>query len=157
MAERIFWISTVTLIYTYIGYAAWCAVLARLFPIKRAIRDIYPALTLIIPCYNEELVIRDKINNTLNLVYPRDKLQVIIASESTDATNAIASGFASNGVELAVFGQRHGKSALIMSVMPRARGEIIAFSDANIMLHKDSLEKLARNFNKIANIKIGGE
>ena len=60
---------------------------------------VLPALSLIITAYNEEDRIREKLENTLELDYPRDRLEVIVASDfSTDATDSIAGSYASRGI-----------------------------------------------------------
>ena len=49
-----------------------------------------PTVTLIIPMYNEEKVIKEKIENTTKLDYPADKLKIILLDDhSTDNSNSI--------------------------------------------------------------------
>lgn len=133
-------------IYTYAGYLMLCLAWAKLFPLSRQRRRIYPSLTLLIPCYNEECIILKKLENIHALDYPRDKLQIIVASESDDATNDIAAGFRREKIELYAFDNRRGKTALLYDTMPHARGEITVFSDANVMLKEDALKQIAENF-----------
>jgi cellulose synthase/poly-beta-1,6-N-acetylglucosamine synthase-like glycosyltransferase len=120
--------------------------MAKIFSIKINKKDCLDSITIIIPCYNEEKVIRAKIENLLHLEYPRDKLQILIASESVDQTNQIAKEYKNAGVEIYQTNKRLGKSALIFNAIPLSRGEILVFSDANAMLDILALKKIMRNF-----------
>lgn len=146
MAAIIFWGSFLAAVYAYVGYLLLCMLAARVFGKKFKREEIFPALTLVIPCYNEELVIRKKIENSLELDYPQDKLQIIVVSESTDRTNDIISDFKQKNVELYTLGQRAGKTVLMFCASLKARGRIIVFSDANVRLKSDALKQIASNF-----------
>jgi cellulose synthase/poly-beta-1,6-N-acetylglucosamine synthase-like glycosyltransferase len=101
---------------------------------------------MIISAYNEQNVIADKLNNSLSLDYPSDKLEIIVASESTDQTNQIIRQFTGKQIVLDAFGNRQGKAATLFRTVPQAKGEIIVFSDANAMYEPDAIRKLVRNF-----------
>ena len=89
--HRFFWISLAALIYIYFGYPVIVWVLARLVGREPLQRDITPTVSLLIPAYNEETHIEAKLRNSLALDYPKEKLEIIVASDgSTDRTNAIA-------------------------------------------------------------------
>lgn len=133
--------------YTYALYPFIVAGLGYWAP--RAVRrdeGLQPRITLIISAYNEEDVILAKLENAVALDYPRHLLEIIVASESVDGTNAIAAEFADRGIQLRAFDGRLGKSATLHRIVPTAASEIIVFSDANTMYRHDSLRKLARNF-----------
>jgi len=146
MSKIIFWTSLFIIFYTYIGYIVLCVLLGRLFGKKVKKKDIYPSLSVVVPCYNEENIIRQKLENLVSLDYPKDKLQIIIASESNDKTNEIVSEFKQRGIELYTYEDRHGKTFLLYKTMPKTRGEIVVFSDANAIYQKDALKKISRNF-----------
>jgi len=146
MSITIFWISCFLVFYTYFGYLALSILLGSLFKIKRIKQEYYPRISLIIPCYNEEKVIRDKLNNILELDYPKDKLQVLIASESSDATNNIVNEYANNNIQLYAYDQRQGKTVILYNTIKHAKGEIIIFSDANVLLKNDCIKAIASNF-----------
>ena len=152
LLKAIFWISISALTYAYFGYILLCIILSRLFTVKTIKNEFLPLITLIIPCYNEESVIREKIENVLKLDYPKDKLQILIASESNDKTNDIALSYKPRGVEIFSTQERIGKSVLISQAIPLARGEILVFSDANAILKQNALMMLSRNF---ADLKVG--
>ena len=146
MNKIIFWVTFFLLIYTYVGYIALCLLWSKIFGKKLKKEEYYPYLSIIVACYNEERVIREKLENLLSLDYPRDKLQIIIASESKDNTNEIVSKYKNRGIQLYTYDQRCGKSMLLYRSVPYANGEILVFSDANAIYNKDALKKIARNF-----------
>ncbi len=146
MPITIFWISCFLIFYTYFGYLALSILLGSLFKIKRVKQEYFPQVSLIIPCYNEEKVIRDKLNNILELDYPKDKLQVLIASESSDATNSIVSEYANRNIQLYKYDERRGKTVILFNTIKHAKGEIIIFSDANVLLKNDCIKAITSNF-----------
>ena len=142
----IFWTASFLIFYVYFGYLILSILLGALFKIKRIKQEYYPLVSLIVPCYNEEKVIRDKLNNTLKLDYPKDKLQVLIASESNDATNSIVGEYANNNIRLYKYEKQRGKTVILYETLPYAEGEIIVFSDANVLLKNDCIKKITSNF-----------
>lgn len=145
MALLLFIVSIGVVVYTYIVYPLIVAALGFLRPgFVRKGEGFLPPVTLIISAYNEQDVIEAKVKNSLALDYPN--LEITVASESTDATNEIASKYADHGIILRAFSGRRGKSATLFRVMPTVRGEIVVFSDANAMYRPDALRKIVRNF-----------
>jgi len=111
-------------------------------------------VSLIIAAYNEERVIRSKIENSLSLNYPLKQLEIIIVSDgSDDLTHDIALEFEQRGVKALHNPERKGKSAALNRAVEHALGDIIIFSDANNDFNKDSIEQLVRHF---ADERIGG-
>jgi cellulose synthase/poly-beta-1,6-N-acetylglucosamine synthase-like glycosyltransferase len=106
-----------------------------------------PSVTLLITAYNEELVIEQKLQNSLSLDYPSERLQIIVAADgSTDRTTEIVRRYRDSGVVLAFTPQRDGKMAAINRAISFVRGEIIVFSDANNMYAVDAIKKLVAPF-----------
>jgi len=142
----LFTIALVVLVYIFIGYPIVLAVLSKL--LAKAVRreDITPDVSLVISAYNEQNIIREKLENTLALDYPKEKLEVIVASEATDGTNDIVRQYADRGIILYAYENREGKSATLYRTVPRTHGEILVFSDANALYHHDAIRKLVRNF-----------
>ena len=104
------------------------------------------SVSLIISVYNEESVIRAKIENALELDYPQELLEIIVSSDgSTDGTHDIVAQFKDPRVVLKSF-ERLGKTECLNRVVPVARGDIILFTDANSMFPKNLLNNLSRNF-----------
>lgn len=142
----LFWLSLFTLLYTYAGYPLLVWVCARLFGREPRRADSTPSVSLLLPMYNEEAHVEAKLRNSLALEYPKDKLEILVASDgSTDRTNELTRRFAPRGIRLLALPHR-GKSALLSVAVARARGELLVFSDATIELAPDAIRKLARHF-----------
>jgi cellulose synthase/poly-beta-1,6-N-acetylglucosamine synthase-like glycosyltransferase len=104
-------------------------------------------VTVIIPARNEERWIRRKVENTLALDYPKEKMEIVVASDaSDDGTVTIAGEFAERGVRVVPFPTRLGKQEIMNRLVPKATGEIITSTDASTLLKPDALRKLLRNF-----------
>ena len=145
--EAIFWLSAAALCYTYAGYPALLLIVSRLRPrpIRRAAWT--PAVSVIITAYNEERDLAAKLENTLALDYPPERLEIIVASDcSTDRTDEIARSFAARGVRLYRQAERLGKTAAQNAAVEQARGEIILFSDATTIYRPDALRAMMPNF-----------
>jgi cellulose synthase/poly-beta-1,6-N-acetylglucosamine synthase-like glycosyltransferase len=109
--------------------------------------DIEPPVTLLISAFNEAHVIGDKLRNAVALDYPRQKLEIIVISDaSTDATDDIVRSFAGQGITLLRMPERGGKTVGLNAAMQQAKGDIVIFSDANIMYRPDTIRRLVRNF-----------
>lgn len=134
------------LIYIFFGYPVVLGILSFLFGKKVNKKEFYPHLSLIISAYNEENIIRQKIENSLGLDYPKEKLEIIVASESTDKTNEIVKEYKGKGVILYAYDNREGKRATLYKTVPLAKGEIVIFSDANAIYERDAIKKIVRNF-----------
>jgi len=107
----------------------------------------FPTVTLIITAYNEEKRIKNKIENTLALSYPKDKLQVLIASDgSTDRTTQIASNYEKDGFEILPFTGRRGKEQAQKEAIQSASGEIIVFTDVATLLEPSGINRMVSNF-----------
>ncbi len=151
MASLLFVATLLVLGYHYIGYPLTLQALAA-FSRARRTRSVRPgaatpSVTVIISAYNEEGVLRKKIENVLALDYPRELLEIIVASDgSTDGTVAIAESFAPQGVIVHAYERNRGKNAALNDSVPRARGEIIVFTDANGMYRPDALRHLVGAF-----------
>lgn len=142
----VFVLSLSVLVYTFFGYPVALCALSALFGKRPRWRECCPRVSLIISTYNEEKVIREKIENSLALDYPRDLLEIIVASESTDGTDDIVREYAGKGVVLHGYKGREGKRATLFRTVPLAKGEIIVFSDANAIYRPDAVRKLVGNF-----------
>ena len=128
------------------GYPMLLAVMGPLMTRDRRLEDAEPSVCLIIAAYNEEACIARKIENAIALDYPRERLEIVVASDgSTDRTSQIAQSFRERGVLVRNF-PRIGKTGLQNQVAKSARAEILVFSDANAMYRPDAIRKLVRNF-----------
>jgi cellulose synthase/poly-beta-1,6-N-acetylglucosamine synthase-like glycosyltransferase len=137
--------------FAYVGYPILIFVLSRLFgrqAVPRTVDDCdLPTVSLLIAAHNEESEIEDRVLNALALDYPRDKLEIVIASDgSTDRTNEIVQQYARHGVTLFAYPERSGKATVLNKSVPRLRGEIALLSDANTHMAPDSARRLATWF-----------
>ncbi|HVD40731.1 MAG TPA: glycosyltransferase family 2 protein [Solirubrobacterales bacterium] len=159
LAAVLFWLSAGLLVYTHIGYPLALWALVRLRGRTRDLRlerptlieeEDLPTVSLIVPAYDEEEVIADKVANALALDYPRERLQVIVASDgSSDAT---AERARAAGADLVLELPPGGKVAALNAGAEQATGEVLAFSDANSVWAPDALQQLVAPF---ADPKVG--
>lgn len=147
MLETIFWVSFMLVIYVYVGYPLFVWAISRFVTRVTPREDSQANVSLIIPAHNEEGWIRKKIANVLELDYPSDHMQIIVASDgSTDRTVEIARSFESAGVVVAEFAQRIGKQEMLNRLAPEARGDILVMTDSQVLLRPDSVAMLVRHF-----------
>ena len=142
----VFIISLACILYVYFGYPAMLAISSMIVGKEHKKREFYPTVSIIISAYNEEGVIRKKIENLLRLDYPFDKLEIIVASESDDKTDKIVQEYSSQGIKLFSYNGREGKAATLYKAVPQTCGEILVFSDANAMFKPDAIKQLVCNF-----------
>ena len=151
MLKIVFWASVSMVIYVYIGYPMIINFLGRRKSFRAHVQDPlfnqWPSLTVLIVAYNEERWIQRKIENTLALDYPRDRMQILVASDgSTDETVEIAKQFAQRGVEVLNYPRREGKRPTLSRAVREARGDILLLTDANALLEPDALRWLIPHF-----------
>lgn len=133
--------------YSYLIYPSLLPVLSRIIKRDWLKQGISPSVSVIISAYNEEAVIDQKVRNALALDYPEERLEIIVSSDgSTDRTNEIVSAIKDPRLTLFAFPEREGKTACLNKSVPKAKGEIVLFTDANSMFPSDVLLKLVRNF-----------
>lgn len=149
-AAWLFWLSVGLIVYAYVGYPVLIYVLSRVFgrrPAPPLSPAEWPSVSLLIAAYNEAKHIQQRIENALAMDYPRDQLQIVIASDgSSDATCDIVKQYADRGVILFDYNERSGKPAVLNRSVPRLTAEIVAFSDANSYTEPAALKSLVRWF-----------
>jgi cellulose synthase/poly-beta-1,6-N-acetylglucosamine synthase-like glycosyltransferase len=158
LAAIVFWVCAVAIVYAQVGYPL---VLRALLTARRGRESLggpkaprplglgaapaeRPLVSLIVPAYDEEEVIADKVANALRLDWPREHLQIIVADDgSTDAT---AERAREAGADLVLELPPGGKVAALNEGVAEADGEILAFSDANSEWAPDALGRLLAPF-----------
>ena len=146
-AEILFVLSLLVLAYTYAGYVLLVYVASRVWVRRVVTADQTPSVSLIIAAYNEEQSIASKIENSLALDYPRNRLEVIVASDcSTDRTDAITRGYLDRGVLLHRRPERLGKSVAQNRAVKTSSGEILIFTDATTICRPDMARRIVRSF-----------
>ena len=152
LLEIVFWLCVALIVWTQVGYAlalalARARVRARSSAAHGAARGsraarACPSLSLIVAAHDEEAVIAAKVANALALDYPRELLEVIVACDGcADATAARAR---EAGADLVLELPRGGKIRAQDAAVERARGEIVAFSDANALWEPDARARAGR-------------
>ena len=135
-------------VYVYAGYPAllWLASRCKR-PHGQGDAGHEPSVTLVISCYNEADVIARKLENSLALDYPANKLAILVVSDgSDDGTDNIVKGFANKGIRLIRQEGRLGKTMGLNLAVEAADSEIIVFSDANAMYDTQAVRYLVRHF-----------
>lgn len=152
----LFWICIFIIFYTFLGYGILLYILVR---IKRLFFKPFifsndanlPTVTLLIAAYNEQDLIKEKVENCLALDYPKKKIQIIFITDgSSDDTPNIIKQFAE--IELLHEDIRAGKMAAIKRAIPYIKGEITVFTDANTFLNIEAIKELVKHYQ---NPKVG--
>ena len=155
MLESIFWFSVFAIVYAYFGYPLSLYLLNKSSHKKSFVRTLpnslfTPFVTIIISACNEENKIQAKLDNTLKLDYPNQKLEIIVASDaSTDDTDKIVERYehiTEGKVLLVRLPKKGGKEAAQKAALQIARGDIIVFTDASTTLAPHTLGHLVGNF-----------
>ncbi len=146
--ELLFWLLALLVAYVYVGYPLSLILLRKIAGVRAiAYGDSEPSVTLIISAFNEADVIGDKIRNSLEIDYPREKLEVLVVSDaSDDGTDEIVNEYSTEGLVLLRMEDRGGKTLGLNAAVLKARGDVLIFSDANAMYRSDAVRNLLRNF-----------
>ncbi len=160
--ETFFWASLCLIVYTYFVYPGVlfvCYSLAQLRSDWRHLfggrdrrvpalpEDAVPEISFVIPAYNEEVHLHQKLINLREMDYPREKLQIIFVSDgSSDSTNEILKAVPDSNIETIILPERSGKATALNHAVLRAQHEILVFSDTSTLFAPDALRKLGRHF-----------
>ena len=149
----VFWIALLIVFYTYIGYGILLYIIIRL---KRLLKGVpfqpampadeeLPTMTLMICAYNEEDVVKEKMENTLALDYPKDKFRIMwVTDGSNDRTNELLKAYPE--VDIVFSPERKGKTAALKHGLRELKTRYVAFTDANTMINSGALREIARLF-----------
>jgi cellulose synthase/poly-beta-1,6-N-acetylglucosamine synthase-like glycosyltransferase len=148
LVRALFWGSLGAIVWTHVAYPAAAAAAARLRP--RPVRKdaVEPSATVIVAAHDEEGVIERRLENLLELDYPGERLEILVASDaSTDRTDELVAAIAARDARVRLLRcARGGKVAAQNLAVREASGEVVAFSDANAIWARDALRKLSENF-----------
>ncbi len=144
-----FWFCLLLVFYTYLGYGIVLFLLVKIkkmFVKPRSFNaDFQPPVTLVIPAFNEEGFILEKVKNSLELDYPEDKLRILFVTDgSNDKTYQLLKE--AQGVEVSHEDRRAGKAAAENRAMTLIDTPIVVFCDANTYLNKDCIKNLVRHY-----------
>ena len=149
----LFWATLLIVFYTYIGYGILLYIIIRLKrllkgePLQAAMPadEDLPTMTLMICAYNEEEVVAEKMENTLALDYPKDKLRIMwVTDGSNDRTNELLKAYPE--VDIVFSPERKGKTAALKHGLRELKTRYVAFTDANTMINSCALREIARLF-----------
>lgn len=142
IAAILFFAAGFSVFYVLLGYPLLLEILARYFPKPICKQDHYESVSVIIPVRNGEQWLGRKIESVLALDYPAELREIMIVSDgSTDATEAIAAGYADRGVRL-IKVPAGGKPAALNAAVPLAKGELLFLTDVRQVLRRDCLRRL---------------
>ncbi|MFZ0089838.1 MAG: glycosyltransferase [Solirubrobacteraceae bacterium] len=148
LLKVVFWTSAGLLAYTHVGYPLALAALGRVLgsdePESPPDDAPLPSVSVIVAAYAEAAVIADRVANLRALHYPQDRLEVIVASDGSPDDTAVRAREA--GADIVLELPRVGKVRAQDAGVDRARGDLVAFSDANVKWAPDALRELVRPF-----------
>ncbi len=148
MWQLLFWGSLGLVLYTYVGYPLVLLAISRTRRRRELLApaDVSPSVCVIVSAYNEEKVIRQKLENTLALAYD-GPLSIVVASDgSSDRTVAIAREYEDHGVHIHHSPLRRGKNTVLNEVVRERREAILVFTDGNSLLAEDAITRLVERF-----------
>ncbi|HCV14968.1 MAG TPA: glycosyl transferase [Rikenellaceae bacterium] len=148
--ELFFWIFLSIVVYTHIGYGVLLLLAVKCKELvinkkKSSANNVLPQITLLIAAYNEEDVVKMKMENIHSLNYPERLLEVVwVTDGSNDKTNELLSFYK----DLRVLHQpeRLGKTAAINRAVKFIDNPIIVFTDANTQMNSEALLEIAAAF-----------
>ena len=154
----LFWMALSLLVYLYFGYPILAWTRAKLWPRAHHRGAAEPTVTVIVVAHDEEHRIGSRLDNLLSLDYPREKLEILLASDgSTDGTVERARQYGASRRPGSSIREAAGKPAVLNDVVPSARGEIVVLADARQRFERDAIRALVANFADPLVGAVGGE
>jgi len=158
----VFWILLITLFYTYIGYAIVLFFLLKIkkfiFPGKSLHHDtLYePDVCLFVTAFNEKDYVKQKVENSFSLDYPKEKIQYLwITDGSDDGTPDLLKNY--DSLEVHHLPERRGKMHAMNRGVKFVKAPIIIFSDTNTILGKNSIREIVAKFSNEKTGCVAGE
>lgn len=149
--EILFWVALFIIFYSYLGYGILLYViikLRRMLGIGKPFSgndDYQPEVTLFVAAYNEKDYIDDKLKNSFELNYPKDKVRhVWVTDGSDDGTPDLLRKY--DGVEVYHEDARGGKIGAMNRGMKFVKSPIVIFSDGNTTLGIESIQEIVNLF-----------
>lgn len=142
----LFWLCALFTVFTYLGYPIWLWIFSRLRYRPVIKRQLTPTVTIIIAVRNEEGTLSSKLDCLRGLEYPRDRIQIVVASNgSTDGTERILHEHC-DYVDAVILKTACGKAAALNEAVTRAKGEILVFMDARQSVDSNAVSELTACF-----------
>lgn len=153
----IFWTSFLIIFYSYLGYAVLSLILIvikRMYSKRKSeVNETFePHVAVVIAAYNEGDLIEKKIENTLQLDYPKEKLEIIIITDgSTDNSVGMVQRYST--IKHLHQPKRKGKVAAMNRAIDEVKSPFVVFCDANTFLNKECIREIVKHY---ANPTVGG-
>ena len=150
MVQVVFWIAIGVVAYTFLGYGILIGFLVKVKDLLRkkinqTDKEFLPDVTLVVPCYNEADIIKEKVLNSLGLEYPKEKLKIFFITDgSNDNFKEVLLEFPQ--VKLLHDERRAGKTAAENRAMKFVKSPIVVFTDANTLLNNKAIKNIVRHF-----------
>ena len=145
-----FWVLLLLIVHCYVLFPITLPFISEIFKrngSRNSDNGDLPSVSILISAYNEEAVIERKIQNLLELDYPKEKLEILIGDDgSADKTAEIVERYKDQGITLIKAPQNAGKAAMLNRLHKHATGEILLFCDANTMMFPNVIRKLTDPF-----------
>jgi hypothetical protein len=153
LVKVLFYISCFIIVWAMVGYPVSLKIIDKIYK-ERILKKDYsykPSVTVMVVVHNEEKVILEKLNNIIELDYPQDKIQFLIASDnSTDRTNEIVrifiSGHSDKNIRLYEVKARKGKTNAQNEAQKTVTSEYLVMTDANSIMDKKAVKELVAAF-----------
>lgn len=148
--QVVFWAMLILTLHCYLLFPVTLPFVSEIF--KRRKKNVVenadlPTVSILISAYNEESVIERKIQNILEIDYPKEKLEVLIGDDgSADRTAEIIARYADQGITLVKAPKNAGKAAMLNRLNSIAKNEILVLCDANTMFFPNVIRKLVQPF-----------
>jgi cellulose synthase/poly-beta-1,6-N-acetylglucosamine synthase-like glycosyltransferase len=149
-AEIILIVAASLLVYSYAIYPMLTIMFASGKKNKSAVSATLPLVSILMPVYNEEKVIRKKTDSLIASDYPAERTEILIGSDaSTDNTDLIAGEYAAarKNIKFIRSEKRAGKAAMVNRLALMASGELLVVTDANVIPERTCLGKIVSHFN----------
>lgn len=150
--EIIFWAFVALVFYTYIGYGILLYLMVKVkeWFVKQKKNSLpdeadFPEVTLLVAAYNEEAVVKEKMENSLALDYPAQKLHFLwVTDGSTDQTNVLLENYGC--AKILYQSERQGKTAALNRAMDYVETPIVVYTDANTMVNRNAIREIVSCF-----------
>ena len=147
--QLIFWVLLSVIVYTYLGYGVFLYLVLQVKKIfsQRSIPEKFnlPTVSIVISAFNEYDILDEKIENSLSLDYPKDKLEVIVVTDGSN-DNSVNIGIKYSDIKHLHEDERRGKISAMHRGVRYATNEILIFTDANTILNNDVLKNIVRHY-----------
>lgn len=154
----VLWLSVLMLVYTYAGYPLLLWMLSKRHAAHQAAAGCDLSISIVVVAFNEAERIVGRIDNLLALDYPKDKMEIVIASDgSTDETVDRVVGYVDKGVKVVEFGARRGKPGVLNDILPGLSSDIVVLMDVRQRINRGALRALVEHFADSQVGAVGGE